>query len=230
MSAILWNGTALNALGIVVDRIPPITKGKKRIETYDVPGRNGFLAVDEGTYEPFVLSLECHMRSSEDFDAVKAALDGYGTLSLDNGVRQYTAIVNNQIDFEKVRQAPFRRFPVQFLVNPIAVETAVNTVTVTSSPTTINIADATTEMFPTITLEGSDLLHITFNNTSFTFIADNTKTYTFQCDLKEVFDDDDLNASALMNGDFPLLKPGTNTISYTGTVTSFTVQYSKAYL
>ena len=59
MNSIKWNGTLLFNKGIIVEKIPPITKAKKRITQYTIPGRNGVLHVDDGTYEPFSLSLEC---------------------------------------------------------------------------------------------------------------------------------------------------------------------------
>ena len=39
-----------------------------------------------------------------------------------------------------------------------------------------------------------------------------------------------INQSNLMSGDFPYLKPSSNTISYTGTITQFKIKYKKAYL
>lgn len=225
-----WNGVTLDSYGIIVDHVPNRIKANKRISTYTVPGRNGFLAIDEGTYEPFVLTLECHINTDDfDIDIVNDALDGYGTLSLD-GEREYTAFINNQIDFIKVAQMPFRRFALQFMVNPIAQSIEEFNVTVSSSPQTINIWEANTTMYPILTIEGDGALEISINNQTFHLTADSSETYTLDCDLKEITDSNGLNASSLMYGDFPSLIAGTNSVEYTGSVNLFTIKYRKAWL
>lgn len=225
-----FNGMDLASIGIIVDHVPNITKANKRISTYTVPGRNGFLAVDEGTYEPFVLTLQCHINTDDfDIDVVKDTLDGYGTLSLD-GEREYTAFVNNQIDFTKVAQMPFRRFALQFMVNPIAQSYESTTVNITTSGQHINIFDANATMYPILTIEGDGDLAISINNQTFHLTASSSETYTLDCELKEITDSNGLNASSLMYGDFPSLIAGTNTVEYTGDVTSFTIEYRRAWL
>ena len=84
-----WNNIDFKDKGIVVEKTPTISKGKKNIDTYTIEGRNGFLSIDRGTYQPFSLSIECHAKESANFDEIKAFLDGYGTLSFD-GEREYT--------------------------------------------------------------------------------------------------------------------------------------------
>lgn len=228
---ILWNNIDFASKGIIAERVPTIAKGKKNITTYQVEGRDGFLAVDSGTYQPWVLTIPCHFATNTaDFDEIKAFLDGFGTLSFD-GVREYTAIVDAQIDFEKVKQANFRRFPVQFLVNPIAEKIAATTASISSSPYTLTIADATATMRPTLTIEGSGDCSFTFNNSTFYLNdLDNTLTYTLDCKNKVITDNNGNNCASQMLYDFPTLKPGNNTIEYSGTVSAFSVTYKEAFL
>lgn len=228
---ILWNNTDFATKGIIPERVPTIAKGKKNITTYQVEGRDGFLAVDSGTYQPWVLTIPCHFATdTADFDKIKEFLDGFGTLSFD-GVREYTAIVDAQIDFEKVKQANFRRFPVQFLVNPIAEKITATTASISSSPYTLTIADATARMWPTLTIKGTGDCSFTFNNSTFYLDdLDNTLTYTLDCKNKVITDNNGNNCASQMLYDFPSLKPGNNTIEYTGTVSTFSVTYKEAFL
>lgn len=228
---IKWKNVTFASKGIIAERVPTIAKGKKNITTYQVEGRDGFLAVDSGTYQPWVLTIPCHFATdTADFDEIKEFLDGFGTLSFD-GVREYTAIVDAQIDFEKVKQANFRRFPVQFLVNPIAEKITATTTTISSSPYTLTIADATAKMWPTLTIKGSGDCTFTFNGATFNLSSLNSSlTYTLDCKNKVITDNNGNNCASQMLYDFPSLNPGTNTISYTGTVSTFTVQYREAYL
>ena len=223
-----WKNQELSTKGIIVEKTPAISKGKKNIETYSIEGRSGFLTIDKGTYEPFIVSIECHAKESADFNQIKAFLDGYGALSFDND-KEYTAIINNAISFEKV--ANFKSFIIQFLVNPIAEAKTATTATISSSPTTINITEATYKMEPTITIAGTGDLIIEVNSKAFAITdAEAGKTYTIDCKLKEAKDNLGNNILGQTAGDFPELKPGANTISYTGSISSLQFSYKKAYL
>lgn len=219
----------LSTKGIIVENIPTITKGKKRIDTYEIEGKNGLLMVDKGTYDSFICSLPCHFDETYSIDEIKELLDGYGKLTLD-GLREYEAIVNNQIDFEAISTSGFRKFPIQFLCNPISHDIESTEKTISSSPTTFDIAQ-TANTYPVLTIKGSGDLVIYFNNKVFNLYSlDNSKTYTLDCNAKEITDQLGNNCSNQMRYDFPYLKPGENTIAYTGTITQFTITYKKAYL
>ena len=218
-----WKNIDFSTKGIVVEKTPTISKGKKDIETYTIEGRNGFLSIDRGTYQPFSLQVECHARETANFDEIKAFLDGYGTLSFD-GVREYTAIVNNAIPFEKVQM--FKSFAVQFMVNPIAHDITPTTLSITDDFT---ISGATAKMYPMLTLEaaagGADVL---INGVEFTTSNEEAATYILDCENK-VITKNGVNASNEMSGDFTYFKNGENTYEGTGVV-SLTASYKKAYL
>lgn len=226
---ILWNGIDLKSKGIINEIIPTITKGKKRIETYEVEGRNGVLMVDKGTYDTFIVSLSCHFNENVfDIDEIKAFLDGYGKLSID-GVKEYDAIVNNKIDFEEINRSGFRKFPIQFLCNPIAHDIESTSVEITE-PTSLTI-NQTANTYPIITIKGTGDIVVYINNKAFNLYDLNSEyTYILDCNAKEIVDQLGRNCSNQMRYDFPYLKPGENTISYTGTITSFEIEYKKAYL
>ena len=218
-----WNNIDFSTKGIVVEKTPTISKGKKDIETYTIEGRNGFLSIDRGTYQPFSLQVECHAKETANFDEIKAFLDGYGTLSFD-GIREYTAIVNTAIPFEKVQM--FKSFAVQFMVNPIAHDITPTTLSITDDFT---ISGATAKMYPMLTLEatagGADVL---INGVEFTTSNEDAATYILDCENK-VITKNGVNAASEMSGDFPYFKNGENTYEGTG-VTSLSASYKKAYL
>ena len=208
--------------GIVVEKTPTISKAEKRIDTYTVEGRNGFLSIDKGTYEPFSVSIQCHAQETANFDNIKTFLDGYGTLTFD-GEREYTAIVSNAIPFEKVQM--FKSFLVQFMVNPIAHDINATTLNLSSATFTIG---GNYETYPTITLTATGDVSVTINNTTFQ-LEDADGTYILDCD-KKVITKSGLNASSIMSGDFPKFVVGSNSFSSTGTITSISASYKKAYL
>lgn len=226
---IKFKNQTLLSKGIVVSKVPDIVKAKKRITTHEIEGRNGVLMVDKGTYDTFVCSLDCHFNTSHNINTIKEFLDGFGMLSLD-GTTEYEAIVKNQIDFEEIDRSGFKSFVIQFLCNPIAHDITATDVTINSTPTTIEIG-GTTNTYPVLEIKGSNDVTITFNNKTFNlFDLDNTKTYYLDCNAKEIYDNNGNNCSNQMQYDFPYLKPGNNTISYTGTITSFKISYKRAFI
>lgn len=224
-----WKGIELSTKGIIVEKTPSIMKGKKRFQKYEIEGRNGVLVIDKGTYDSFVVTLECHFDISRySIEEIKEFLDGYGTLSFD-GEKEYTAIIQNQIEFEKVSM--FRKFPIQFLVNPICTDINSTVLEVESNNYEINIEEATANMYPLLIIKGSGDVSITFNNKTFyLYELNQNNTYYLDCENKVIYDTNNVNCSRLMRYDFPYLKPKTNTISYTGTITLFKIEYKKAYI
>lgn len=221
-----FNNVDFSTKGIVVEKTPTLSKANKKIDIYEIDGRNGFLSIDRNTYEPFSVSIECHAKETANFDEIKAFLDGYGTLTFDNQ-REYTAVVQNAIPFEKVQM--FKSFVVELMVNPIAHDisaTSVNMLTLQDNK--LNITGATYIMYPTLTITASGDVTITINNRSFT-LNDANGTYILDCENK-VITKNDVNASNIMLGDFPYFDIGENVVSTTGTISAFSASYKKAYL
>ena len=197
--------------------------GQKRIDTYTIDGRNGFLSIDKGTYEPFSVSISCHAKENANFDEIKAFLDGYGTLTFDNQ-REYTAIVNNAIPFEKVQM--FKSFMIQFMVNPIAHDISASTIDLLSDSTFT--LGGTYKSNPVLEITASGDVEVTINNQSFT-LNDTDGTYVLDCENK-VITKNGVNASNIMLGDFPSFQVGTNEVETEGTITTLIATYKKAYL
>lgn len=225
---VIWKNVDLKKMGIIVEKSPVITKAKKRFETFDIEGRDGVLTVDKGTYESFLASIECHFDTEKaNIDRVKELLDGYGTLSFD-GQREYTATIQNQIDFEKILQ--FRKFIIQFLVNPIAYDINANSYFMVRQGT-ITLSKGNYKTNPKIIIRGSGNISLTINNKTFyLYDLDDRETYTLDCAAKVIFDSQFRNCSHLMKYDFPYLIPGDNDISWTGNVSSVIIDVKEAYL
>ena len=218
---VIWNNVNLRDKGIIVEKEPTISKGKKNIDIIEVEGKSGFYTIDKGTYQSFLVSVECHFDpSNADIDDIKTFLDGVGTLSFD-GNREYIAVIQNSISFEKVIR--FKSFLIEFLCNPYCEDKNYTETTITSSPTTINIPDATFEMYPELEITATGNISKTFN------INDADGTYYLDSKL-QVITHNNLNAASSMQYDFPKLQPGENTISYIGNITNFKIKYKKAYL
>lgn len=236
MSNVAFNGESFEERGIIVEKIPPVIKGKQRYRTYTIPGRDGVLWVDEETYEPFTLSLECHFNDDvADKDLYNKIFNNPGRLTID-GERYYDAIINNIIEYEKVQY--FRKFIISFLCNPIAHEFEETVFTYNTSGDSSQGIEylGNAKTWPVIEINGTGQIIVSMSYTTsqsigFTLNANGNGTYIIDCDAKEITQNN-VNKSADMNGEFPYLYGDSNSIyvSGTGTLTSLKVKYHTAWL
>lgn len=92
MNILKINGTALT--GIYVDAAVSFNKPAKRVETFSVPGRNGDLVIDEGTFDNVLISYPVYEKSTfpDEFDAIVnwlASLQGYQRIECSNDPQHY---------------------------------------------------------------------------------------------------------------------------------------------
>lgn len=222
---VIWKGIDLKTKGIIVEHTPKISKAKKKIDVYQVDGRNGFVSVDTNTYEPFSVSLECHINESVNKDEVLEYLDGYGTLSFD-GEREYTAIINNAIELEKVMS--FKRFAIQFLVNPIAEDIEETEIIVDHPAFSFEVNDTYYDIYPILEIECVGDVTVTMNSQMF-YLYDTDDTYTLDCKNKVIVNARGNSTAHTMLNDFPKIIKGINNIFYTGNITSFKIRYKRTY-
>lgn len=223
-----WKNISSDEMGIVVSKTPAISKGKRNIEKISIPGRSGFLTFDHGTYESFIISVECHFNKGEHSqDKILAWLDGFGKLSFDN-VRQWDAVIVNSISLEKVIGL-YRSFLIQFECQPIAEEILENIFLVTTSPTTLNITGATAQIEPILEITGTGDVQVSINNKTISLYGIEGK-YILDSKWKLITDSGGLNASNKMLYEFPVLNPGINEIEYLGNITDFRIRYHLSFV
>lgn len=219
-----WKGETFNSKGIIIEKTPIINKPKHSYTQYTIPGRNGFLSIDNKTYETLSLSIECHLDTANaDINDIRAWLDGYGDLQIDSE-KKYTGFISNSIKFDKITH--FRKFIIQFTLQPIG--KAVNATTVNALSISTFESDTYVNTNPTITITGTGDISLTLNGTSFT-IYDADGTYILDCDAK-VITKNGINQATSMSGDFPFVINGSNSVVKSGTITALSIEYSKAFV
>jgi len=223
-----WKNISSDEMGIIVSKSPSISKGKRNIEKISIPGRSGFLTFDHGTYESFIISMECHFNKGvTSQDELLSWLDGFGKLSFDN-VRQWDAVIVNSISLEKVIGL-YRSFLIQFECQPIAEEILENIFVVTTSPANLNITGATAQMEPILEITGTGDVQVSINNKTISLYGIEGK-YILDSKWKVITDSIGLNASSKMLYDFPVLLPGINEIEYLGNISEFKIRYTRKFL
>ena len=227
----LWNGVDCRQYGILVLKQPDITIPAERVTFTDVPGRPGSLATLQGedVYDDMILSAECIISDTSRINEIARYLTGSGTVTFANRPGgYYKARIVNQISFEKIlRGNPHRSFVVNFRCYPFFFAENVADITITVSGTTItNPGSVYSE--PILTVYGSGDITLMVG-TTVVELEGISGSIVLDCALKEAY-----SGSTLMNGhmsgDFPVLRPGTNAVSWTGAVTRVVVRPNWRYL
>ena len=227
----IWNGVDCRTKGIHVSELPPITIPLERSKQTNVPGRPGSLTQLEGddVYDDMILTATCFIADPAQIPAIAAWLKGSGTVTFANRTGgYYNARIANQIPFEKIlRGNPHCSFAVNFRCYPFWYQENVSDVTITTSGDTItNPGSVYSE--PLITVYGSGNITLMVG-TTIVELTDVSSSIVLDCALKEAYKGTTL-MNDHMNGDFPVLKPGLNAISWTGSVTSILVKPNWRYL
>ena len=220
-----WNGVKSTDYGIHVSEHPPITIPNERATFTAVPGRAGTLTTLEGedVYDDMILSATCFIDDPEQIPAIAAWLRGSGTVTFANREGGfYYARITNQICFDKIlRGNPHRSFVVNFRCQPFFYQENVTNVTMTVSGKFItNPGSVFSEPVITVYATGDVTLMI---GTTVMTLSEVEGSITIDTPLKEAYTGvTSLNGK--MSGEFPVLHPGANAVSWTGVVTKVVIQ------
>ena len=227
-----WNGTRCTEYGIVVSEQPPITIPQERSTQTKIPGRAGSLTTLEGedVYDDLTLTATCFIRDPALIPAIAGWLKGSGTVTFANRSSGfYHARISNQIPFEKIlRGNPHCSFAVNFRCSPpfwYASNVADEEIT-TSSYVLYNPGCVNSE--PVITVYGSGDATLIINDT-FVELEGIEGSITLNSVIQEAYQEETL-LNEKMEGDFPVLKPGNNLISWSGDVTKLVIAPNWRYL
>ena len=227
----IFRGIDSRDIGVVVEDMFDVHRPKRNAQTIQVPGRDGRLMQDDGTYDTYTISgkINCFGAPLSD---VYAWLSGSGDLILgDEPTRSIRASATAQIKNTRFRcdgcydslQVSFDCQPFRYHVEQTE---GANDIPLTSSPATVS-NPGTYKSAPRIKITGTGTVVLTIG-TQIVEIEGLEGGIIIDSELRECFN---LTETALLNGkvtlmdeDFPTLAPGANIISWTGTgVTGITI-------
>ena len=218
MGVIINNQNTKN-LGFALKGRPSIASAEKKYETTEVEGRDGSLTRFLG-YDDLKFSLNFNILFQSDIKQklreIKGVLAQASTLSFDDSPNFYYKIKQAQIsETESVIKAS-GVFSVDFVAEPFEYQKSTLTA-YTTKP--INLTNQTTATaLPVIKIYGTGTVVLNVNGTGIT-LTGLTSDITLDSELQEAYTGLTTNMNSNMNGNFPVLKIGSNTISWTGTVT-----------
>lgn len=238
-AVITWAGVNSNQ-GVFRDRVflkkePDLNRPKRKIEVFNVPGRNGDIIVPQNAWDNFVkqytLFLKPDLPQSSLQELSRSVAEwlcspiGYNTLieSYDPDYF-YLAYLSNEIQIANHLQRfgsanlSFNCRPEKFLVQG-AVEqrltgnTIINPTSFASKPL-LRLVQSVGGRSATITINDTQIAISTMTSTE-------SRGLCIDCDTMNAYSGTNTNRNnriSLNNDVFPVLNPGSNTISYTGDI------------
>lgn len=212
---------------MIVNVLPSIIRATKDIQKIEVIGRDGFLSQDLGSYRSTVKTVECTLKDLSQIDYICSWLTGSGDVIFSNEPDKiYKATVINQIEFIKVLRT-FHRFLIQFECQPKKFALSNATVTLTSAGSIIN--PSATSSNPIITVYGTGNINLAINLDIYN-LYNVVGWVTIDSYFKDCYKGIDLKNADTLFADFPVLKAGNNTFTWTGTVSKVEIIPNFCYL
>lgn len=230
MNYIIWKGVNSNTIpGLLIQELPSISKPPMRYSVMEVDGRDGDI-VDELGYGSYDKTLLLGLKANADINQVIKYFSGQGDLILSNeSDKYYKAKILEKIDYERLIR--YKVATVIFHVEPFKYK-------VSETVTDLTIDNEESLTVTNSGLENSKPLITLYGSGDVTFTLDGVDIFTIDIDDDYVvIDSDEQNAykgSTLKNrnmiGDFPILNPGANVITWTGTLTRIVVDPKSRWL
>lgn len=223
MNKIIWKDIESTEIkGLMICELPPITKPKMRVQETTIDGVDGSI-IEELGYESYDKTITIALTKNYDIDEVIEYFTGEGNVTFSNEPeRYYKARIIEQIDFERLLR--YKTATVKFRVQPFKYELDERKVTLTESGKKV-INNGLQKSKPIMTITGTGIIELSINNLL-------VFRYTFPDGENEVVIDSEKQDAYLgnvlknrnMTGEFPILKSGSNTISWSGNITSIVVE------
>ena len=221
---IVYGGEASSDYGMVIAEAPAFDKPTKRVEVFTVPGRNGSILFQDGSYDDVVRSYNVWLADDDgDFVEKVAAFSAWlysksGYQRLEDsfepdvfrlGYYNGSGDVSNEFMQYGEATVSFTCRPERFL------KSGDKAVTVSNGSSIYN--PTRFESKPLIHIEGSGLVSLSIAGT--VIKATITDYINIDCERMNAYRLPAENKNDKITGTFPTIKPGTNSIATTGSVT-----------
>lgn len=232
---ILNNQNSNEITGLLIQTLPPISQPKIRTNIEEIDGRDGDIITKLG-YSAYNKEISIGLYGDYDVDQVIAYFTNNqnGKVTFSNEIdKYYNYEILEQIDFERLIR--FKTATVKMHIQPFKYSNVekIKSFTITNQ-TSINVRNTGNYVSkPTITITGTGTINLSLNNEQL-FVIDLGNTSTqIALDIanmnaynptNNVF----MNRAVTGNYDNFVLNVGSNTISWTGTITQIQIEnYSR---
>jgi len=211
---------------LTVNELPPIVRAERNIDKIEIPGRDGFLTEDYGTYKGIPKPVKCTIKDLSQIDYINSWLTGSGDVIFSNEPdKVYKGTIINSYEFAKILLT-WHNATIQFDCQPHKYSIDNSIITLTTSGTVFNPGTANSKLV--IKIYGTGSIDLTING-SVIHLTNVVDYVTIDSSLMDCYKDTNLKNN-YMSGDFPEFILGENTISWTGTVTKIEITPNWRYL
>lgn len=225
---IVYGGESSTDYGIVVGESPAFDKPTRKQTIYQIPGRNGSVLFQEDAFEDVTRSYRVWLAedNGELTDKVNAftswlfSKKGYTRLedSFEPDIFRLAYYSGGQNISNEMTQ--YGETTISFVCRPERFyKSGEMPIDVTGGVVLFNPTNFNSK--PLIHIEGSGV--VTVQIASRTITADVADYINIDCDRMNAYRDPTENRNDKISGTFPIIEPGTNTVTITGTVTKVEV-------
>ena len=222
---VTFNGTASDTLGVFVSGTGSFDSPELSVTKYDVPGRNGDVVISNNKYKNITVTYPAFVPGnfSARVQAIRNWLrgtDSYVELSDDYDTTHFRlARVAGGQTFEPVLQNSAANFQLVFDCKPQRFLTSGKTLTTYSTGATISNGTqfVAYPVFEATNTTGSATIKIVNSLGTFQLSANTglIATITIDCESQNIYYGS-TNRNSTWSGSFPVLAPGTNTLTFSG--------------
>lgn len=229
MGVITFNNISSSSLGVEVETFPDYVAPQKEYEIVHIPGRNGDLLIDDGSYSDVPRTYKISVATGdltsfvEKMNKVSEWLHScvdYARLE-DSYEPDFfrLAYYNEELNLENIYNQAGKG-ELRFICRPERFyksgETAVQ---VTTGSTLTNMTQYISK--PLIHIEGVG--SVTFTIAGVTINATLVDYINIDCETMNAYRLKAENMNSKISGDFPVIKPGNNVVAMSGSITKATV-------
>lgn len=232
---ILNNQSSADVNGLIIQELAPISKPQKRTQVETIDGRDGDIVTPLG-FAAYDKKISVGLYGDFDIDEIIEFFNSEGQVTFSNEPdKYYNYQILDQIDFERLIR--FRTASVSFHVQPFKYSTDETAEEYTpSSPSDQSMSvvnQGNIYAKPTVTVYGTGTVNLSLNGTEILVIdlGETANNITIDADMLEAYTGTTATlANRSVDGDYDNLKlrVGTNTISWSGSLTKIVIdKYSR---
>ena len=231
-SYFIWKNADCRSMGITLAAPAQIVRGEERVSHVTIPGRPGELTMTEGDdiYQSYIQTVTIQGRGAYRMREILNWLKGsdYVTFGAEPDRKQKARIIGAVSMNRHSKNTDYWTGEVQFYCEPLKELLTSKTTSVSDASTVINTGDVVER--PSVALKATaTTATIGFGGKTLTITGltiDNV--YVIDSDA-EIAMAGDVNITANTSGNFPVLNPGSNTVSCSG-CTAVTIYRRERFL